>query len=186
MLVSKTPIVGLQVIAPHRFSDARGFFCESWNKQKLAEAGLDLPEFVQDNHSLSHRVGTLRGMHLQVPPFAQGKLVRCGRGRILDVAVDVRVGSPTYGRWHAEELSFENGRQLWIPAGFLHGFITREADSEIIYKCTAPYHAPSDRTVRWDSIGIDWGYAEPLLSEKDAHAPSLAEFVSPFMYELNS
>ena len=181
--IQKTPLPGLIVLIPQRFSDERGFFSESWNRRTLQSAGIDLPEFVQDNHSLSHRTGTLRGMHYQAPPFAQGKLVRCGRGHILDVAVDVRKGSPTYGHWHGEELSYEIGRQLWVPAGFLHGFVTRETDSEIIYKCTAHYDRASDGAVRWDSLGIDWGVASPLLSPKDAAAIAFADFDSPFTYE---
>jgi dTDP-4-dehydrorhamnose 3,5-epimerase len=180
--IEQTPLPGLLVIVPQRFSDERGFFSESWNRRTLEAAGVMLPEFVQDNHSLSHRVGTLRGMHYQAPPHAQGKLVRCGRGRIFDVCVDVRKGSPTFGRWHGEDLSFENGHQLWVPAGFLHGFVTREPDSEIIYKCTDYYDRVSDGAVRWDTLGIDWGVAEPVLSPKDAAAPAFADFASPFTW----
>ncbi len=180
--IEHTPLPGLLVIVPQRFSDERGFFSESWNRRTLEAAGVTLPEFVQDNHSLSHRVGTLRGMHYQAPPHAQGKLVRCGRGRIFDVCVDVRKGSPTFGRWHGEDLSFENGHQLWVPAGFLHGFVTREPDSEIIYKCTDYYDRVSDGAVRWDTLGIDWGVAEPVLSPKDAAAPAFSDFASPFTW----
>jgi dTDP-4-dehydrorhamnose 3,5-epimerase len=180
----KTSLPGVVVLTPQRFGDHRGFFSESWNRRVLAAAGLDLPEFVQDNHSMSHEVGTLRGLHFQAPPRAQGKLVRCGRGRLFDVAVDIRKGSPTYGQWIGEELSFENGRQLWIPAGFLHGFVTREPDTEIIYKCTDHYAPDCDGAVRWDSCGIDWGLkGDPVLSEKDTVAPQLADFDSPFTYE---
>ena len=133
---------------------------------------------------MSAAVGGLRGLHFQAPPHAQGKLVRCGRGRLLDVAVDVRRGSPSYGRWVAEELSFENGRQLWIPAGFLHGFVTREPDTEICYKCTDHYAPDCDGGVAWDSVGIDWGLdGAPVLSAKDAAAPALADFDSPFSYD---
>lgn len=153
----------------------------------MIEQGLQI-DFVQDNHSLSRDVATIRGLHFQAPPHAQGKLVRCGRGTLFDVAVDVRKGSPTYGQWLGEELSFDNGKQLWIPAGFLHGFVTREPDTEIIYKCTDHYAPECDGAVRWDSCGIDWGIdwdtaGAPVLSEKDAAAPALAEFVSPFTYE---
>lgn len=123
-------------------------------------------------------------MHFQAPPHAQGKLVRCGRGRLFDVAVDIRKGSPSYGRWTGCELSFENGRQLWIPPGFLHGFVTREPDTEILYKCTDYYAPDCDGAVAWDSIGIDWGVSgQPILSAKDAGAPVLNEFDSPFTYE---
>ena len=180
MRIEPTAIPEVVVITPARHGDARGFFSESWNRRTLEQAGLHLPEFVQDNHSLSTAVGTLRGLHYQAPPHAQGKLVRCGRGRLYDVAVDARPGSPTWGRWVGEELSFENGRQLWIPAGFLHGFVTREPDTEIIYKCTAHYDRDADGAVRWDSLGIDWGVEAPLLSDKDRAAPAFADWQSPF------
>ncbi|MFJ1293724.1 dTDP-4-dehydrorhamnose 3,5-epimerase [Paracoccus yeei] len=184
MQIEKTALPGVLILVPSRHGDSRGFFAESWNRRTLREAGLDLPEFVQDNHSLSAAAGTLRGLHFQAPPHAQGKLVRCGRGRLLDVAVDVRRGSPSYGRWVAEELSFENGRQLWIPAGFLHGFVTREPDTEICYKCTDHYAPDCDGGVAWDSVGIDWGLdGTPVLSAKDAAAPALADFDSPFSYD---
>lgn len=184
MQIEPTALAGVLVLTPARHGDARGFFSESWNRKTLHEAGVDLPEFVQDNHSLSAATGTLRGLHFQAPPHAQGKLVRCARGRLLDVAVDIRRGSPTYGQWVAEELSFENGRQLWIPAGFLHGFVTREPDTEIAYKCTDHYAPECDGSVAWDSIGIDWGVTgQPVLSAKDKAAVPFAEFNSPFTYE---
>ena len=184
-MIEHTRLPQVMRITPLRFGDHRGFFSESWNKKKLQEAGLDLPEFVQDNHSLSREVGTVRGLHFQSPPHAQGKLVRCGRGAIFDVAVDVRKGSPTYGQWHGETLSFENGVQLWIPAGFLHGFMTLEPDSEIIYKCTDHYAPDCDGAVKWDSCGIDWPleWITPVISEKDEVAQPLAAFDSPFVYE---
>jgi dTDP-4-dehydrorhamnose 3,5-epimerase len=184
--IDKTALPGVLVLTPRRFGDARGFFSESWNRRTLEEAGVHLPEFVQDNHSLSSQVGTIRGLHFQSPPHAQGKLVRCGRGRLFDVAVDVRRGSPSYGRWVGEELSFDNGRQLWIPAGFLHGFLTLEPDTEIIYKCTDHYAPDCDGAVLWSSAGIDWPLpagVTPVLSDKDAAAQSLAEFDSPFEWE---
>ena len=173
------------ILTPARFGDHRGFFSESWNKARLSEVGLDLPDFVQDNHSLSAQVGTVRGLHFQAPPHAQGKLVRCGRGRLFDVAVDIRRGSPTYGQWTGAELSFVNGRQLWVPAGFLHGFMTQEPDTEIVYKCTDHYAPDCDGAVRWDSCGIDWPLddAAPVLSEKDAKAMSFDSFTSPFSYK---
>ena len=149
----------------------------------LEEAGIHPPEFVQDNHSLSHEVGTVRGLHFQAPPHAQGKLVRCGRGCLFDVAVDIRLGSPTYGQWHGQELSFDNGCQLWIPPGFLHGFMTLEPNTEIVYKVTDYYNHESDGAVRWDSAGIDWPLeVKPLLSSKDANAPVLNDFSSPFTW----
>lgn len=185
MLIEDTALEGVKILTPARHGDARGFFCESWNARAMAEAGLDY-DFVQDNHSLSARVGTLRGLHFQSPPHAQAKLVRCGKGRLFDVAVDIRAGSPTYGKWVGVELSFENGRQLMIPAGFLHGFVTREPDTEIVYKCTDFYAPDCDGAVRWDDagIGIDWGLSgQPLLSDKDAKAPFLAELDTVFRYE---
>lgn len=183
MNITKTDLAGAFLITPKRFEDARGFFSESWNKQNLREAGLDLPDFVQDNHSLSRPAGTLRGLHFQSPPHAQGKLVRCGQGALFDVVVDIRTGSPTYGKWFGTILSAENGRQLWIPAGFLHGFASRVPDTEIVYKCTDHYAPECDGAVRWDSVGIDWGVSEPLLSEKDATSPLFSEFDSPFTWE---
>ena len=138
---------------------------------------------MQDNHSLSHAVGTLRGLHFQALPAAQGKLVRCGRGAIFDVAVDIRRGSPTYGQWEGYELSAENGHQLYVPVGFAHGFVTLEPDSEIVYKCTDYYAPETEGTVRWDSCGIEWPLSgDPILSDKDAIAPALADLDSPFVY----
>lgn len=150
----------------------------------MSAQGLDF-DFVQDNHSLSSTAGTVRGLHFQSPPHAQDKLVRCGRGSLFDVAVDVRKGSPTYGEWVGETLSFENGKQLLVPAGFLHGFMTLEPNSEIIYKCTDYYAPECDGAVRWDSCAIEWPIAniDPVLSEKDTAAQPLAEFDSPFIYQ---
>ncbi len=183
MQIERTPIPEVLLLTPARHGDARGFFSESWNRRTLREAGVDLPEFVQDNHSLSRQAGTVRGLHYQAPPHAQGKLVRCGRGRLFDVAVDGRRGSPTFGRWFGAELSFENGRQLWIPAGFLHGFVTREPDTEVVYKCTAHYDREADGAVAWDSLGIDWDVSNPVLSDKDRAAPAFADWKSPFTFE---
>lgn len=180
MQIEQTTLPGVLILTPARFGDARGFFSESWNGRTLREAGVELPEFVQDNHSLSARKGTLRGLHYQAPPHAQGKLVRCGRGRLFDVAVDARRGSETYGRWFGTELSFENGRQLWIPAGFLHGFVTLEDDTEVCYKCTDYYDRTADGAVAWDSLGIDWGVGEPVLSDKDRAAIPFGAWQSPF------
>lgn len=187
MKIEKTQLPGVLVLTPARFGDARGFFSESWNRKTLENHGITL-DFVQDNHSVSAQVGTVRGLHFQSPPHAQAKLVRCGKGRLFDVAVDIRRGSPTYGRWIGEELSFENGKQLLIPAGFLHGFVTREPDTEINYKCTDYYAPECDGAVRYDDpdIGIDWGLPEgvtPVLSDKDAKALWLRDFETPFVYE---
>ena len=180
MKIIQTDIPDVVILEPARFGDDRGFFSESWNKLRMAEAGLDY-DFVQDNHSLSTEVGTLRGLHYQAPPFAQAKLVRCGRGCLFDVVVDVRKGSPAFGKWYGVELSFENGRQLMVPEGCLHGFVTRQPDTEIIYKVTNYYDRDSDGAVAWDSCGVDWGIeGTPKLSAKDAAAPALADFDSPF------
>ncbi len=183
--IEQTALEGVFILTPQRFGDIRGFFSESWNRQRMADAGLDY-DWVQDNHSLSAQAGTVRGLHCQAPPHAQDKLVRCGRGALFDVAVDIRKGSPSYGQWVGVDLTFENGRQLLVPAGFLHGFVTRAPDTEIIYKCSDNYAPDCDRAVRFDSpeIGIDWGLDAPaILSDKDRNAPTLAQFDSPFTYE---
>ena len=173
-------------IIPDRFTDARGYFAETYNMKRYLELGIDV-EFVQDNHSLSHSVGTLRGLHFQSPPFAQGKLVRCGRGAIFDVAVDIRRGSPTFGHWLGYELTQENGHQLYVPVGFAHGFVTLQPDSEIIYKCTDYYSPKSEGAVSWNSCGIDWPLFEPpILSDKDKAAAALNDLESPFIYGENS
>lgn len=183
MEVRETPLPGVLILEPKRFGDARGFFCETWNAKRMEDAGLNV-EFVQDNHSMSAEAGTLRGLHFQAPPNAQAKLVRCGRGRLFDVAVDIRKGSPTYGKWFGIELSFDNGLQLLIPEGFAHGFVTREPDTEVVYKCSDFYAPVSDGGVRWDTCGIDWGLqGDPVLSQKDAEATAFDEFDSPFVLE---
>ena len=186
MKIEDTGLDGLKIITPRRFGDARGFFSESWNRKALADAGLDY-DFVQDNHSVSAKVGTVRGLHYQAPPHAQAKLVRCGRGRLFDVAVDIRIGSPTFGKWFGIELSFDNGRQLLIPAGFLHGFATREIDTEIVYKCSDYFAPDADGAVRYDDpdIAVDWGLTTPpVLSDKDAAAPHLRDIANPFVFEV--
>ena len=185
MQIETTPLAGVVVITPARHGDARGFFSESYSAKAMAEQGIDIP-FVQDNHSLSAKVGTIRGLHFQAPPHAQDKLVRCGKGALFDVAVDIRAGSPSYGQWFGTELSFENGRQLLVPAGFAHGFVTLQPETEIIYKCSAYYDRDSEGALRWDDpqIGIDWGgVTDPILSEKDAVAPLLADLKTPFKYK---
>lgn len=180
--IEETAIPGVLILTPARHGDGRGFFCETWNARRLGEAGITL-DFVQDNQSLSHVPDTVRGLHYQAPPHAQAKLVRCGRGALFDVAVDARRGSPAWGQWVGVELTPENGRQLLIPAGCLHGFATRAPDTEILYKCSDFYAPDCDGAVRWDSCGIDWGLGgAPVLSEKDAAAPPWAEFDSPFIW----
>ena len=184
MQVEKTSLDGVLLLTPRRFGDNRGFFSESWSKRAMADHGLDY-DWVQDNHSLSSQVGTVRGLHFQAPPHAQDKLVRCGRGALFDVAVDIRKGSPSYGQWVGYELSFENGRQLLVPVGFLHGFATLQPETEIIYKCSDYYAPDCDGAVRFDSLDIDWNLdrLEPVLSQKDANAPAFADFDSPFVWE---
>lgn len=183
MKVEPTSLADVKLITPPRFGDARGWFSETWNKAKMAGAGLDF-DFVQDNHSLSAERYTLRGLHYQAPPFAQTKLVRVARGRVLDVAVDVRPASPDYLKWVAVELTAEGGEQLLVPQGFLHGFLTLEPDTEVLYKVDAPYSRKSDGAVRFDDpqIGVDWGAPANaiILSEKDAAAPYLADWSNPF------
>jgi len=184
MHIERTSLSGVVILEPRRFGDARGWFTETWNASRMAEVGFDLA-FVQDNHSFSATQGTLRGLHFQAPPRAQDKLVRCTRGAIFDVAVDIRKGSPSYGRWTGVRLDAETGAQLLVPKGFLHGFLTLTPDCEVQYKCTDLYAPECDGAVRWDSCGIDWPLTggDPVLSDKDAAAPTLADFNSPFTWE---
>ena len=176
--IEDTEIAGLKVITPAKRSDHRGFFSEVYNRQTVEKAGLDL-EFVQDNHSFSAEVGTIRGLHFQSPPFAQVKLVRVTQGRALDVAVDLRRSSNTFGRHFAIELSRENWRQLLIPVGFAHGFCTLEPNTEVLYKVTCYYSAPNDFGLAFDdpALGIDWGvdFARTTISDKDRRQPRLAD-----------
>lgn len=178
------PLSGVFLLIPQRFLDKRGFFSEAWSQRNLSEAGINV-NFLQENHSLSHKIGTLRGLHFQSPPYAQTKLVRCGKGSFFDVVVDIRIGSPTYGQWVGEELSFDNGKQLLIPVGFLHGFVTLEPNTEVIYKCSEYYAPEFEGSVRFDDldINIDWGIdpESAILSEKDANAPLLKDLNSPFI-----
>ena len=180
-MITRFEIEGPLLLQPRRFEDPRGFFSEVWKETWLEELGITT-RFVQDNHSLSRQAGTIRGLHFQRPPSAQGKLVRCVRGAIFDVAVDIRPGSPTYGKHVSVELSAENWRQLWIPRGFAHGLCTLTPDTEVLYKVDAPYDAAADAALRWDDpdIAIAWPLTgEPLLSDKDRAAPLLAEFAPP-------
>ena len=175
-------------IKPQRHGDHRGFFAETYSRHKYSELGVDI-EFVQDNHSLSREVGTLRGLHFQAPPHAQAKLVRCGRGAFFDVAVDIRRGSPTYGQWKGYELTAQNGEQLYIPVGFAHGFVTLEPDSEIVYKCSDYYAPETEGAILWNDpdISIKWPTdTAPILSDKDAVAPLLSDLESPFIFGENS
>lgn len=181
MQITATSLPDVLMLTPSRFGDDRGWFSETWNAERMCAAGVDIA-FVQDNHSFSAAKGTLRGLHYQRPPRAQDKLVRCSRGAILDVAVDVRKGSPAYGQWVAVELSAGNGKQLLVPKGFLHGFVTLTDDTEVQYKCSDTYAPDCDGSIRWDSVGIDWGVTDPVLSAKDAGAIPFADFDSPFSY----
>lgn len=179
MLVTATAIPDVKLVTPRRHGDSRGWFSETYNRRALAEQGIEVA-FVQDNQSYSREAGVLRGLHFQLPPFAQAKLVRVLRGRVLDVAVDLRRRSPTFGRHVAVELSAEDGVQLFIPVGFAHGFLTLEAETEVFYKVSAHYAPEHDSGIRYDDpeIGISWPLPEgrePILSPKDAALPSLAE-----------
>ena len=182
MNISTTKIEGLLVIEPRLFPDDRGYFYESYNKQKYAAAGIP-QDFVQDNQSLSQK-GALRGLHGQAPPFAQGKLVRVLQGHVLDIAVDIRKNSPTYGQHVAVELSGEDHKQFWIPPGFLHGFLTLQDDTIFTYKVTNYYDKASEIGVIWNdpALAIGWGVNEKdvLLSPKDELLPAFKDFVSPF------
>lgn len=176
----------VRLLKPQRFGDERGWFCETYNRQRLLEQGIDIV-FVQDNHSLSHPVGVLRGLHFQAPPHGQAKLVRCVRGRIWDVTVDIRAGSPTYGRWAAAELSADNGFQLYVPVGFAHGLVTLEADTEVEYKVSAFYDKASEGGLAWndETLKLPWPLPPggPVVSDKDRVLPALAGFESPFAYD---
>ncbi len=176
----------VKLIQSRRFGDERGWFSETYNQDRYAAAGIDCV-FVQDNHSMSRDVGVLRGLHWQAPPNAQAKLVRCVRGRIWDVAVDARRGSPTFGRWVAAELSSDNGHQLFVPVGFAHGFVTLEPNSEVEYKVSAPYAPESEGGVLWSdpALALLWPLPPggPILSPKDEVLPLLSPEASPFDYD---
>ena len=183
--VRRLGLEGVLEIRPARFADNRGFFSEVWNRARWRDAGIDA-EFVQDNHSLSKQSGVLRGLHYQAPPMAQAKLVRVVRGKIFDVAVDIRHGSPTFGRWLSVILSADEWNQLFVPIGFAHGFLTLEPDCEVEYKVSAPYSAEHDRAIRFDDpdISVAWplGAADIILSDKDRAAPVLADGETGFTF----
>jgi dTDP-4-dehydrorhamnose 3,5-epimerase len=188
-MLEPTTLPGVQIITPRVFTDNRGAFCETYNQDTLAALGIDTV-FVQDNQSWSRDAGTIRGLHFQTPPSAQAKLVRVLVGEIWDVAVDIRAGSPTYGQWTGVTLSADNSRQLLIPAGFLHGFITRVPDCLVAYKCSNVYAPACEGAVRFDDpdLAIDWGIpaADAVLSDKDAAAGSFADLKTPFTYEASA
>jgi dTDP-4-dehydrorhamnose 3,5-epimerase len=168
-------IQGVVLIRPEKFGDDRGFFIETYKRTDFVKAGIE-DNFVQDNHSRSSK-GVLRGLHYQKTPHAQGKLVRCLSGRIFDVAVDIRKGSPTYGKWAGEELTAENNLMLYVPAGFAHGFLVLSETADVLYKCTAEYFPEDDRGIRWNDpdIDIQWPVSKPVLSEKDRIHPFLKD-----------
>ena len=178
----------LILIKPTRHKDERGFFSETYSRRRYKEVGIDV-DFVQDNHSFSREAGTLRGLHFQAPPNAQGKLVRCSKGAIFDVAVDIRKGSPRYGDWAGYELTEGNAHQLYVPVGFAHGFVTLHPGSEIMYKCTDYYAPQTEGSIRWNDpdISINWPLAAKLiLNKRDAVAPLLKDFETPFIFGENS
>lgn len=185
MDIIETAIKDVFIIQPKRHGDARGFFSETFKQEALVDAGIDLT-WIQDNHSFSSQRGVVRGLHFQAEPFGQAKLLRVTRGSILDVAVDIRVGSPTYGQNVAVELSADNWRQLLIPIGFAHGFCTLSEETEVIYKVTAGYAPQAEGGLMWDDVdlGIDWPIkeTEALLSERDKLWPAFADFSSPFQF----
>lgn len=183
MKAIKTKVDGAIIIEPDVFGDNRGWFMESYSKKKLAEAGIDV-DFVQDNRSFSAEKGTLRGLHCQLNPTAQSKLLTCVRGKILDVAVDIRKGSPTYMQWESVELSGENKKSFFIPKGCLHGFVTLTDDVEVMYKVDEFYSPADDRSIRFDDpeLGVEWGAKNPILSQKDMNAPLLKDSDVSFDY----
>jgi dTDP-4-dehydrorhamnose 3,5-epimerase len=192
MKIEHLDIDGLLVVIPAKFGDHRGFFSETFRDDFLRSQGVDQDldlDFVQDNHVYSSGRGVLRGLHYQIPPHAQGKLVRCSRGSILDVCVDIRVGSPTFGRHVAIALSAANWKQIWVPPGFAHGYVTMEPGCEVIYKVTDYYAKDCERAIAWDDpdLDINWQIAQSdvVLSDKDRTNPRLADVASPFRYQRN-
>lgn len=180
MEIIKTKIKDLLIIKPDVFIDERGYFFESYNKEKFIDAGINI-NFVQDNESKSQK-GVLRGLHFQNPPYAQGKLVRVMKGAVLDVAVDLRKDSPSYGVWDSIKLTESNKMMYWIPPGLAHGFLTLEDETVFFYKCTNVYNKASEGSIRWNDpdLAIDWGKSKPVLSGKDKIAPFLKDFKSQF------
>ncbi len=184
MVLTKCEIPGLLVIEPRVFIDERGVFYETFHEEKfLAAAGLKSIHFYQDNESISKK-NVLRGLHFQQPPFAQGKLVRVVQGKVIDIAVDLRKGSPTYGKHFSVELSSENKKQFWIPEGFAHGFVALEENTIFNYKCTNYYNPESERTIQWDDVDlkIDWQVSQPIISEKDKKGLEFRTFASEFEF----
>ena len=185
MQVIKTDLIGAYIIEPQIFGDSRGWFAETFSERKLRGQGIDVPVFVQDNQSFSAQKGIVRGLHCQLDPHCQTKLIRCTKGEIYDIIVDVREGSPTYKKWIKVLLTAENKRQLWIPKGFLHGFVTLTDEVEVQYKVDEFYDKETDRSVRFDDpeFGIDWGVKSPVLSEKDKNAPLFKDSDVRFVFK---
>jgi dTDP-4-dehydrorhamnose 3,5-epimerase len=185
MRIERFAIPDVLLVTPHPHPDTRGVLSEVFRADLLAESGVDEP-LVQENQVFTHRAGTLRGLHFQAPPHAQGKLVRCVRGSVWDVALDIRVGSPTFGRAVAAELSASNGQQMWVPVGFAHGYLTLEDGCEVVYKLSAYHDLASERGIAWDdpALAIDWRLdgAAPILSAKDLGLPRLADANVPFVF----
>ena len=183
MQVEQTSLTGVLVLTPKRFGDSRGFFSETYSRRAFEAAGIAC-EFVQDNHSLSAEKGVVRGLHFQLPPMAQDKLVRVVAGSVLDVAVDIRRSSPTFGKHASAVLSASNGRQMFVPAGFAHGFVTLEPRTEVVYKVSRYYSPQHDRGIRWDdpALALDWGVEKDraVLSEKDRLLPLLKDAMELF------
>lgn len=182
MKIIKTPIPDLLIVEPDVFNDQRGYFFEVYNQERYFNNNMNM-KFVQDNESKSGK-NVLRGLHFQKPPYAQGKLVRVIQGKVLDVAVDIRKGSPTYGKYHSVELDAESKRMFYIPEGFAHGFLTLEENTIFAYKCTNYYNKESEGSLLWcdEEIGIDWNVENPILSDKDKISPLFKDFISPFNY----
>ena len=185
MIIEPTEIFDVKIITPEKYGDHRGFFSETYNSEKLNDGGIKL-NFCQDNHSFSQQIGTLRGLHFQTAPFAQDKLVRVSRGAIYDVAVDIRTGSPTYGKWVGRVISAQLWNQILVPKGFAHGFCTIEPDTEVQYKVSAPYSLENEAGLAWDdpTLAIDWpmGDDKPTLSDKDKNYPNFQELPNYFNY----
>lgn len=186
MKITELALPGVKIIEPTYFEDYRGYYCETYSKRTLAEYGIN-DEFVQDNHSMTLKKGTLRGIHFQNNPVPQIKLVRCTKGAIKDVVVDLRGNSPTFKQWLAVELSAENRRQIWIPSGYGHAFLTLQDNCEVQYKVTGLYEPELDRAIAWNDseIAVDWGIDNPIVSQKDMQAPTLAESDVNLTMELN-
>ncbi|NCE65118.1 dTDP-4-dehydrorhamnose 3,5-epimerase [Pseudoflavonifractor sp. 524-17] len=186
MKITELELPGVRILEPQYFEDFRGYYCETYSKRTMAQHGIETI-FVQDNHSLSLKKGIIRGIHFQNNPKPQIKLVRCTRGRVMDFAVDLRKDSPTFKKWVSVELTEENHKQIWIPSGFGHAFITLQDNCEVQYKVDELYYPEYDRAIAWNDpeISIDWGTMDPIISQKDTKAPTLALSDVNFTMELN-